>query len=492
MIKRNIAANFAGRGWSALMAIIFVPLYVRFLGVESYGLLGFMLSIQGLLALLDLGLSYAATRELARHHHDRIASDILRTYEIVYWMAAVFLGCLVVMCAPWIAAWTNYSTLTKAEVITAVQIFGIALAFLWPSTLYNGCLAGLERQVALNSLTAMISTARSGGAVLVLWLWSPSLEAMLGWQVLVNLAASMWLRYQVWRVVGNRQHAAFKMHILKNTAHYAAGVSGILVLLTLLSQMDKLFLTRYLSLSEFGYYAVATTVASVFSYLATPVSSALFPRLVKSIENGNHAAIENLYHRGAQLIALAVIPVAAVLVFFATDILFVWTHDQVLVQRVAPILVFLAAASGVNALVQLSYTLQAAAGWNRVVFYLHLASVMIMAPTFYYVIPRYGAVGAAAAWLTIYSAHLLVGPMFMHRRLMQGHYRRWLLQDIGLPALASIGVIGLVRYLSFEIAGIGETLTVLFLAWFLGTTSQFAVSRELHSSVIRLWTLRHV
>lgn len=491
MIRRNIAANFAGRGWSALMAIIFVPLYVRFLGIESYGLLGFILSIQGLLALLDLGLSYAATRELARHHDDSTAPDILRTYEVVYWIAAVFLGGLVVVCAPWIAVWANYSTLTEVEAISAVQIFGIALGVLWPSTLYNGCLAGLERQVTLNLLNAVISTARSGGAVLVLWLWSASLEAMLGWQVLINLAASIWLRNQVWRVIGNSRHANFKFGILKSTARYAVGVSGILVLLTLLSQMDKLFLTRYLNLSEFGYYVVATTVAAVFSYLATPVTAALFPRLVQSIENGNHIATASLYHRGAQLIALAVIPVVAVLVFFAPDILYVWTRDHVLVQKVTPILVFLAAASGVNALVQLSYTLQAAAGLNRVVFYVHLASVLAMAPAFFYVIPKYGAMGAAAAWLVIYSIHLIVGPMFMHRRLLQGHYGRWLSQDVGLPALTCVGVVGLARYMSIGVTGTGETLAVLFLAWMLGTASQFAVSRELHSVLTRLWTPHH-
>ena len=38
--KRNVLANFAGRAWSALMALAFLPLYIRFLGIESYGLVG--------------------------------------------------------------------------------------------------------------------------------------------------------------------------------------------------------------------------------------------------------------------------------------------------------------------------------------------------------------------------------------------------------------------------------------------------------------------
>lgn len=473
------------------MAIVFVPFYVRFLGVESYGLLGFMLSIQGLLALLDFGVSYAATRELARHKQDGRAQDILRSYEVVYWVVAVLLGSLIVIAAPWISEWTNYSSLSREEANASVRMFGLALGLLWPSTLYNGCLAGLERQVVLNALNAALSTARGGGAVLVLWLWSPSLEAMFGWQALVNLVGSVWFREQVWRVVGYRNSAVFKVEVLKNTLRYATGVSGILVMLTILSQLDKLFLTRFLPLKEFGYYSVATTVSSVFSYLATPVTVALFPRFVKSLESGDQSQTERLYHAGAQLLALAVIPIAVLLVFFSPEILLVWTRDHTLVQNVAPILVMLATASGINALVQLSYSLQAAAGWNRLVFYIHLVSVLAIVPIFVIVIPEYGAFGAAATWIAMYFFHLVIGPLFMHKRILRHQYGRWLLQDIGLPALVCVMTIGFIRYVSNGVTGVGETFLVLTLAWTMGAGIQLAVSRELHSTLARLWTLRH-
>ena len=33
-LKANLLANYFGQGWRALMSIVFVPLYVRYLGVE--------------------------------------------------------------------------------------------------------------------------------------------------------------------------------------------------------------------------------------------------------------------------------------------------------------------------------------------------------------------------------------------------------------------------------------------------------------------------
>ena len=40
MLKRNTIANYLGTGWAALMAIAFVPLYIKYLGIEAYGIIG--------------------------------------------------------------------------------------------------------------------------------------------------------------------------------------------------------------------------------------------------------------------------------------------------------------------------------------------------------------------------------------------------------------------------------------------------------------------
>ena len=65
-LKNNIYANFSGSAWSTIMGLIFVPLYIRIMGVESYGIVGVFTSLIGILAVLDLGLSQSMSREMAR------------------------------------------------------------------------------------------------------------------------------------------------------------------------------------------------------------------------------------------------------------------------------------------------------------------------------------------------------------------------------------------------------------------------------------------
>ena len=40
-IKINIAANLVGKIWAAVIAILLIPQYIKYLGIESYGLVGF-------------------------------------------------------------------------------------------------------------------------------------------------------------------------------------------------------------------------------------------------------------------------------------------------------------------------------------------------------------------------------------------------------------------------------------------------------------------
>ena len=65
-LKKNLVASVVGNGWTALMAVVLVPLYIKFLGLEAWGLIGIFVSLQTICVLLDFGLSTTLSREMAR------------------------------------------------------------------------------------------------------------------------------------------------------------------------------------------------------------------------------------------------------------------------------------------------------------------------------------------------------------------------------------------------------------------------------------------
>src|SRR2546425_13359508 len=107
IVRKNIVANFAGNGWTALLAVALIPLYIRFLGIEAWGLVGIFASLQGIFALLDMGLSATLNREIARlsvrENKAQEMRNLVRTLELIYWTVAAVIGVSVFLLAPLIA-----------------------------------------------------------------------------------------------------------------------------------------------------------------------------------------------------------------------------------------------------------------------------------------------------------------------------------------------------------------------------------------------------
>src|SRR5262249_53701935 len=105
LIRRNIIANFAGQGWIALMSFLFVPVYLKFIGAEGYGLVSFFVLLSTTFSLLDCGLGVTATRQAASFVEADPAdrkniSTLLRTIEALYWAVAALIGVGVALAAP--------------------------------------------------------------------------------------------------------------------------------------------------------------------------------------------------------------------------------------------------------------------------------------------------------------------------------------------------------------------------------------------------------
>ncbi len=103
-IKQNILANYLGNIWTAVMGLVFIPLYLHFLGIEAYGLVGIFATLGAMFRVLDMGLSATLTRELPRLQVKRDSTqemrDTVRTLEIIYWLVGTAIGIIVFLLAP--------------------------------------------------------------------------------------------------------------------------------------------------------------------------------------------------------------------------------------------------------------------------------------------------------------------------------------------------------------------------------------------------------
>ena len=164
------------------------------------------------------------------------------------------------------------------------MIMGLFVAFQWPASLYDGGLMGLQRQVLLNSVRWVMATIQHAGAVLVLWLISPSILVYFTWQIFISIIQTLLLAYSVWKSLPvTRKKSSFQKYLLQKNWQFAAGMTGISIVATILTQTDKIILSKLLTLRVFGYYMLAVSVGNALAYLVQPISAALFPKLAQLV-----------------------------------------------------------------------------------------------------------------------------------------------------------------------------------------------------------------
>jgi O-antigen/teichoic acid export membrane protein len=439
LLKKNIAANFTGSLWMGLMALVFVPLYIKFLGIEAYGLIGVFGILQALFGLLDFGLSNTLNREMARLSvlpgKSQEMRNLLRTLEAPYWGVGLLIGAIVWVAAPLIVHhWLRLSALSPASVQLAIMIMGVAMGLQWPLSLYSGGLLGLQKQVLMNVINAGMATCQGLGAVLILWLWSATIEAFFAWQIVIGALQTGLVVFFLWRhLPPSPQKPRFQKSLLGGIWRFAAGTSGIGVLAMILTQMDKVILSRMLSLEMFGYYSLASMIAFNLYRLITPTSTATYPRFTNLFALGDWEQLTRLYHQTAQLVSVLILPAACILACFSKDVIWLWTQNPVIAERTYLLASILVMGTALNGLMNIPFILQLASGWTSLTFYASLAAVILLTPLTIFMTKWFGGVGAAMVWVIFNSGYILIIIPIMHRRLLPSEKLRWYKEDIGVP-----------------------------------------------------------
>jgi len=437
----NVSANFVGQSVALLAGVVCVPIYLHLLGPEAIGLIGFSLGLQAVIRLLDLGMSSAVVRQVARLA-DRPAqagelAEFYVTFARLYAAAAVAIAALALLLAPLIAThWLHGQHLSPGQVSFAVAAICVQGAALFMETAYHGTLIGLERQVQFNRIRVVETAAGPFGAVLLLTVWVARVEILFGWGLVVTLAALVaYARAARAALPGDRAAGRFRFAHVRAVWPFAIGMAGISTTGTILMNMDKILLGRWLHLGTFGYYTLAFYAASLLSgLLVAPVFNAIFPRACALADRADGVGERRLYHLALQSLVTLVWPVATILWVFAEPVLRLWIRDASAAAVAATVLPFLAAGFALNTLMVPAYMLQLAHAWTALGLRLNLVLIAVFGPLLFLLTARWGLGGAAVNFALMQGAYLLVGLPLTHLRLLRDAFREVVLRDL-LPGV---------------------------------------------------------
>jgi O-antigen/teichoic acid export membrane protein len=219
------------------------------------------------------------------------------------------------------------------------------------------------------------------GAVLVLLFISPSILSFFLWQSFVALLTTIVLAMRLWKLLPKSGHRSkFDKALIVKNLGFASGMMGISLVTVILTQLDKIILSKMLTLEMFGYYMLALSVANTVRGLVIPIFSALFPKFTQLVASAENINLIALYHKSCQLMSVFVLPVAITIAVFAKEILTLWLGDTMAAQNSHQILTLLIIGTALNAIMILPFALQLAYGWTKLAIYKNVVAIIFLVP----------------------------------------------------------------------------------------------------------------
>ena len=446
-LKQNILASYASQLYVTLVGILILPVYLKYMGAEAYGLVGFFTMLQAWFSLLDMGLSPTVTRETARFRGG--ATDalnyrrLLRALQLIFFVMALLGGGAMFAFSGHIATgWLKVQTLPLEQVQLALQLMTVGAALRWMASLYRGCIAGSEQLVWLGSFNAFVATLRFVGVLPVLIWVGHSPTVFFTYQLLVAMVELTGLAIKAFRlfpVVRQGERLGWApvtlLTPIKPVLKFSLTIAFTSSVWVLVTQTDKLVLSKLLPLADYGYFTLAVLAASGVMMISGPVSGALMPRMARLQAEGNEAGLISLYRNATQIVAVIAIPACLTLALFAEQVIWVWTGDVYAAAQAAPLLRLYVLGNGLLAMSAFPYYLQFAKGDLKLHLIGNLIFVLLLIPSLVWATLQFGAVGAGYAWIGSNVVYFIAWVPLVHQRFVAGLHLKWLILDIS-PVLA--------------------------------------------------------
>jgi len=434
------------------MAIIFIPLYIDYLGIEAYGLIGLFTVMQVFLNLLDMGISPTLGREMAKFkgglHTIESIHDLLRSLEIIIFSFAIFIALFIWSISDWLASeWLLSENLAISDIVKAISVSALVIGLRFCENIYRSAIIGLQEQVWFNTAFSILNTLRFGGAVLILAFVSSTISAFFYWQAVVSFLTISTYFIKLYKILpSSNRPARFSYEALSKIWKFAGGILGINFLSILLTQIDKVLLSHLLSLEYYGYYTLAGLLSGILYLLVFPIREALYPRMVELYSKQDHEGFASVYHLGSQLVTITTVPIMLVLAIYTEGLIYVWSGDLNLVTNAAPVLTVLIVGTFLNCLMGMPYQGQLAHGWTSLALKIDIIIVAFIIPAIFWFVPIYGAMAAASIWVIINAVYVFIGIHIMHKRILIHEKWRWYINDILVPMFGATVILLVFKY----------------------------------------------
>ena len=469
LLARNTVWNLVGSGAPLIVAVVCIPILIRGLGKDRFGVLTLAWALIGYASLFDLGLGRALTQLVAK----KLGAGEEREIPALVWtslLLMVLLGLLgaavVGLLSPWLVHRVlNVPVALQRETLQSFFLLALSIPIVISTAGLRGLLEAHQRFGLINALRIPMGVFTFAGPLLILP-FSKSLVPVVG--TLLGGRIVAWAAHFLLclRVVPELSRAiSWEWSAMGPLLRFGGWMTVTNVVGPLMVTLDRFLIGALASMAAVAYYATPYEVVTKFLLLPSALMGVMFPAFSASFaQGGQRTAL--LFGRSVKSLFLVLFPIMLCTVALAQDGLKLWLGAE-FAQHSYRVLQLLAIGVFINSLALVPFALLQGVGRPDVTATLHLIELPLYLGVLWWLIGTRGIQGAAIAWV----ARVAVDGLFLF-----GLGRRYLannnsvrLGTVLLPAMALL-ILALAAWIQGPVVKslflLGTIVCFVFVTWF--------------------------
>ncbi|HEY6118534.1 MAG TPA: oligosaccharide flippase family protein, partial [Pyrinomonadaceae bacterium] len=315
-VLRGSAWTLGGQVIAILASLVGTPFIIRLLGSESYGVLALISVLIGYLAFADLGMGIASTRFGADAHAN---SDSERELEVI-WTSGLLALVPAICCGIALALSARFlveRVLLLPPHLHTTAVWALRLASVGFVARTMASVVNTPQLVRmrmdLNSLITTISTVGQMLLVVVVLALGGGLIAAVAVMTAVNVLLATVHFIVSRRLTPGLSQPRIKKALIRPLISFGGGLVLSSLAAMVLINVEKLLLTRLVSVTALAHYAVAFMVAGLLALAPQAMTQSLLPAFSQLQAESGRSSLQLLYRRALAGNLLWIAPAALVL-----------------------------------------------------------------------------------------------------------------------------------------------------------------------------------
>jgi O-antigen/teichoic acid export membrane protein len=330
-LRINIASSVVTRGVNVIVLAVAYPIYLHYLGYETYGLWLALGAVLGLAQISNLGMAHAVTKlvaeEQGKGNRQAVQQYVTTAISILCVTGGITFAIILVFKSQIISAFRFPGETSRLAAWLLPYIGALSIYVLMVQVL-TATLAGLGRMDLSNYI-------ETGGRIVLVLTAVPLLYSGQGLKSLLFATAFSHFVKHLLSLFLIRRIVPFRLIKLSNISkrcfkkllHIGMGLFGGSIMRMVGIPFNKFMLARYVGMNSLPVFDIAYRGSFQIHGIINAAFRALMPEVSRITSEISTAAINRiraLMRRAQQLILFCGVPLYTVLLFFATPLLKIW------------------------------------------------------------------------------------------------------------------------------------------------------------------------